>query len=611
MTATQKTLPTPSKGGETRADHKNATLVDVMKLRRGGRLLGWVLVITYLAVVLGIPLFITVQGSLNLDPFWLAYSEQATDGSIWQLFARTLGLAFLATLLTALLGYPVAYAMTLVSPRLRAVLLVLLIFPQLTSFLVRTYAWIGILGVSGPVVALTKALGSTTTTYNYTEIGVLVVLVHLFLPMMILACYVTMSRIDPWHLRASRTLGASHLESFWSVYAPQTKPGLITGSVLVFISCAGIYATPALIGGEQQRTVVTEVVNQVLVQGVFGLSPAYPAALTVLLTAVVALVLLLANHWIGLSEILGLRSPKERIKSTPRKRTSEKPMLPRRRPFAAVVRKLPSGSGRRHVFVTLMVIIALLITDGPFVYLVGMSFQPLPLLAFPTGEWSTTWYSAVFEDPSWASALQQSVQIALLATLIALIVGSFLAMRSTKLRGFASSTVVAAALLPMIVPTIMYATGIYSLFSQLNLIGNWQAIAVAHSVLALPYVYVNVLNGLNSYNVRWDEAASSLGASPIRRLRKVTLPLLQSSLITGAFLGALISLDEFTATLFMGGLSFENLPLKFWADARQELTPELAVVGVLMVGSIILIAALAAAATQLTRRSNKKNRSES
>ena len=114
--------------------------------------------------------------------------------------------------------------MTLMGRRVRTVFLVLLVFPHLTSYLVRTYAWIGLLGVNGPVVAVSHWLGSNTDTYDYTALGVLVVLVHAFLPITI-ACYVSMSRIDPSHLRAARTLGASHLESFWRVYAPQTKAG--------------------------------------------------------------------------------------------------------------------------------------------------------------------------------------------------------------------------------------------------------------------------------------------------------------------------------------------------------------------------------------------------
>lgn len=575
---------------------------NVMGLRRLGLWLATLLVATYLVLGLVVPLFVTLGGSVDTDPLWGAYTDQLTSSALMATFAWTLLLAALATALTVIIGYPVAYAMTLMGGRVRAVFVVLLIFPFLTSFLVRTYAWIGLLGVNGPIIAAVHWLGGSTETYYGTSVGVLVALVNLFLPIVVLTCYVSMSRIDPSHLRAARTLGAKHLESFWRVYAPQTKSGVVSGGVLVFIGCVGMYATPALIGGPQDTTVVTLVVQQVT-QGRYAVSPAYPAALTVILGAVVAVVLTLTSRTVRLGELLGLKSTHKRQTQRPSGRSRRQTHQGRN--LWAVIRRIPAGSGRHHIVVRVMVGVAVLIIDVPFVYLIGMSFQPLPLLAFPTDQWSTTWYTQVFSDLQWKDAALQSLQIAVLATLIALAVGTFLALRTTKLRPFATRTVIATALLPLIVPSVMYATGIFNVFIKLDLIGNWIAIAVVHSVLAMPYVYVNVLNGLTSYDPRWDQAAESLGASPWRRLRKVTVPLLRPALITGAFLAALTSFEEFTVTLFMGGLTFQNLPLKYWVSAQQELSPALAVVGVLLTGFTIVVAALVVAGGYATRQASK------
>ncbi|MEV0288902.1 ABC transporter permease subunit [Kribbella sp. NPDC050820] len=563
---------------------------------------------TYLMLGLAVPLAVTLRSSVDIHPFWRAYSSQLTSSSILIILERTLLLAVYATVITLVIGYPVAYAMTLLGRLGRTVCLTLLVFPYLTSFLVRTYAWIGILGVNGPIGPLMHRLGSDTVTYNYTAVGVLIVLVHVFLPVMILACYVSMSRIDPSHLRAARTLGANHLESFWRVYAPQTMAGVVAGSVVIFISSVGMYATPALIGGPTQTTLVSLVVQQVTQSSFYGLSPAYPAALTVILGVVVAIVLTLAARSVGLGEVLGLKSVPGRSERRPSRRSGRPERQPRR-PLSFVLRRIP-GSGRHHLLVGVMVLLAVVLIDGPFVYLVGMSFQPLPVLAFPSGKWSTKWYDEVLTDPSWGAAVHQSVKVALLATIVALVIGSFLALRTSKLRPFAGATVVATALLPLIVPSVMYATGIFTVFTEFNLLGNWKAIALVHSVLALPYVYVNVINGLNAYDPRWDQAAYSLGASPWRRLRKVTMPLLRPALFTGAFLAMLLSIDEFTVTLFTAGVTFQNLPLRYWSEAQQNFDPGLAVVGVLLTGFVVAVAALAALGLYVMRRGTKTHRSE-
>lgn len=604
--------PAPLAEGGSRPSDRPARIRTVTVLRRCGLWLASLLIVAYLVFGLAVPLLVTLRSSIDLHPFWRAFSDQLTSSSLLIILGRTLLLAASATGITVIVGYPVAYALTLMRRRVRTVFLALLVFPYLTSFLVRTYAWIGILGANGPITTVLHWLGSTTATYDNTAVGVLVVLVHVFLPIMILACYVSMTRIDPSHLRAARTLGATHLESFWRVYAPQTKAGVVSGGVLNFILSAGMYVTPALIGGPTQTTVVTLVVQQVT-QESYVVPPAYPASLSVILAAVVALVLALTGRWVGIGEVFGLTTMRKRREPHPSRRARQWQQQERQphRPLAAIIRRIPAGSGRYHILVRAMVLLAVLLVDSPFLYLFGMSFQPLQLLAFPTGAWSTTWYAKVFNDPSWNDALQQSVQIAVLATVLAVAIGSFLALRTTKLRPVAGGTIVATALLPLIVPYVMYATGIYSVFTQFGLIGNWAAIAVVHSVLALPFVYVNVLNGLSSYDPRWDQAAASLGGSPWRRLRKVTLPLLRPALITGAFLAVLLSLDEFTVTLFMGGLTFLNLPLKFWSNAQENLSPELAVVGVLLTGFIIAVAALTAAALSATRRATTTHRSAS
>lgn len=384
----------PAEQGSRRPSSEVGGPRRVLMSRRSGLWLASLVVALYIILGLVVPLVVTLTTSLEAVPFWRAYSEQLSSSSLQNIMGRTLLLALATTAITTAIGYPVAYAMTLMGGRARAMIFALLVFPQLTSYLVRSYAWIGLLGPHGPVIDILHRLGISTPTLNYTVVGVIVVLVHGFLPLVILTCYVSMTRIDPSHLRAARTLGANHLESFWRVYAPQTKSGAISAAALVFILAAGMYVTPALIGGPAQTTVVTLVLQQVT-QSAFGVAPAYPAALAIMLAAVVALVIALAARFVGLGEVLGLKTTRE-----PRAHKSfQRSQGPRqRRALWAAVRRIPAGSGRFHVLVRATVVLAVLLVDGPFVYLVGMSFQPLPLLSFPTDKWSTVWYGRVIND---------------------------------------------------------------------------------------------------------------------------------------------------------------------------------------------------------------------
>jgi ABC-type spermidine/putrescine transport system permease subunit II len=252
---------------------------------------------------------------------------------------------------------------------------------------------------------------------------------------------------------------------------------------------------------------------------------------------------------------------------------------------AAARRRLLSSKPSRMPTAILALTLALLLL--PLAFVIGVSFQPQRLIALPLHGLSLRWYQVVLSSTRWIDAAATSFEIAVIASAIALIVGYAAA---TLVRGApprARNALCVLFLGPQILPLIVLAVGVYGVFIKLGWIGDLPAVALAHAGVAVPYVFVNVLNGLARYNPRLDAAAASLGARNFTVLRRVKLPLLLPSIATAAAFAALTSLDELVITLFVSGGDVRTLPIIMYGAAVQDLSPELAVVGTLLIALVV------------------------
>lgn len=177
---------------------------------------------------------------------------------------RSLWLAVVATLVCLVLAYPFSYFIATRRPAVRNLLLVLVMIPFWSNFLVRTYAWRVLLGSDGPVSQITEFLGMGETRILFTPLAVLIGLVYGFLPFMVLPLYAAIERIDWSLVEASRDLYATGWESFRKVIWPLSRPGVIAGSILVFIPSLGAYVTPEILGGAKSTLLGSYIVSQFL-----------------------------------------------------------------------------------------------------------------------------------------------------------------------------------------------------------------------------------------------------------------------------------------------------------------------------------------------------------
>jgi putative spermidine/putrescine transport system permease protein len=220
-----------------------------------------------------------------------------------ELYKRTLYVGVAVTLIVLIMGFPLAHLLANASGRRANVLMMCILLPFWTSLLVRSTSWIVLLQRDGPLLDLLAWLhlidGHNRPQLVYTLFASLVAISHILLPIMVLSLYSVMKSIPKDFVRASLSLGASPLRTFWSVYIPQVAPGIATGSVLVFISSLGIYITPALVGGSSGQVIGNMIAYHMQRSLNWGLA----ASLSGVLLITVCVVLFMLNRVVGLEKM--------------------------------------------------------------------------------------------------------------------------------------------------------------------------------------------------------------------------------------------------------------------------------------------------------------------
>lgn len=205
-----------------------------------------------LAVLFAYPLLGIVTRSVYKAGYTLDFYRQIFRVPVYlQVLWGTFRVSALVTLFCLALGYPLAYALATCRPRTARLLTIIVILPFFTSIIVRTYAWMVLLGRNGIVNQYVMALGLTDTPLPllYNQAGVVIGMSYVLLPYMVLTAYSVMRGIDPGLVRAAHSLGASRLQAFRRIFLPLSLPGIAGGTLLVFILSLGFFITPALMGG--------------------------------------------------------------------------------------------------------------------------------------------------------------------------------------------------------------------------------------------------------------------------------------------------------------------------------------------------------------------------
>lgn len=228
---------------------------------------------------------------LNIDG---AIERQPEELRVYmKLFWRTLKLSAIITLLTLLLGYPIAYLMATLPTRTSNLLMIMVLLPFWTSLLVRTTAWIALLQQEGIINDFLVAIGILANDSRlpliHNATGTIVAMTHILLPFMVLPLFSVMKTISPSYVRAAKSLGATPFQALVRVYMPNTIPGVGAGGILVFIIAIGYYITPELVGGISGTFISNRIAYHISTSLNWGLAAALGAFLLLIVLALYAL----------------------------------------------------------------------------------------------------------------------------------------------------------------------------------------------------------------------------------------------------------------------------------------------------------------------------------
>ncbi|HHX88564.1 MAG TPA: ABC transporter permease [Paracoccus sp.] len=245
----------------------------------------------------------------------------------------------------------------------------------------------------------------------------------------------------------------------------------------------------------------------------------------------------------------------------------------------------------------------------PILVIVPLSFNAEPFFSFTEGmlrldpdAYSLRWYRQMFADPNWMLAIRNSFFIGICATVIATVLGTLAAVGMTSRYMPLKNMITALMLSPMIVPLIIMAAGMFFFYTRYNIAGTFIGVIMAHAALGIPFVMISVTATLSGFDNALYQAGLSMGATPLRAFRDITLPLIRPGVISGALFAFVTSFDEVVVVIFLAGPGQRTIPRQMFAGLREQINPTiLAVATLLILASVLFLVSL----ELLRRRSDR------
>ncbi|HVC15780.1 MAG TPA: ABC transporter permease [Rhodanobacter sp.] len=245
-------------------------------------------------------------------------------------------------------------------------------------------------------------------------------------------------------------------------------------------------------------------------------------------------------------------------------------------------------SGLRTAICVLVAIYML----APMVVVVVISFSSAAFLHFPPPGLSLQWYRRLFATPEWTSSLLTSVEIMLPTGLLATGLGTAAAVGLARARFPGAALIGALLMAPMVVPVIIIAAAVYTLFGSWDLNGTLQGLILAHTLLTVPYVMANVRGAMETVDRQLENAALTLGATPWRGFWRITFPLILPGVLSGLLFAMVVSFDELIVSLFISTPEVRPVTVQMWSDVRGAVDPTIsAIATVLFAVSFLLLLA--------------------
>jgi len=255
-----------------------------------------------------------------------------------------------------------------------------------------------------------------------------------------------------------------------------------------------------------------------------------------------------------------------------------------------MIRRSATEPGRG--WLVALVVLVFFVLMAPTLVVIPMSFTDSTFLEFPPRAYSLRWYDAYFSSQTWQEATAVSIKASLLTVLFSTILGTAAAygLHLSGLRW--SRWLYLVLVLPLLVPHVLIAIGLFFAFSAFGLLNTLMALAIGHSLIAMPFVFVLVTAGLKSFDGNLEKAARSLGASRFVAFFTVTLPQIRFSIISGALLAFITSLDEVIISLFVATGPTSTITRRMFLSLRDTIDPTIAAISTLLVAISVAVVLL-------------------
>ena len=260
-----------------------------------------------------------------------------------------------------------------------------------------------------------------------------------------------------------------------------------------------------------------------------------------------------------------------------------------------------SRLGRVLLWLLAAIVAAFLL--APALLVLPMSLNSSPFLVFPPPGYTFSWFGQFFSSPEWMGALTRSAEVAVGVVGLSVLIGITASYALTRSRWQRLMPIIEPLLtLPMIVPSLIFAVGVYIGVIRLRLLGGLWIVVLGQAVLALPFVLLNLRAALQTIDARLELVAFTLGTRRVTTFLKVTLPLMVPALIASAVLAAVLSLDETVFALFMTPDTAPTLPVMMYRNIQYNLNPLVPVAAAVMVLLTVVVGGVGGLAYWLSRR---------
>lgn len=526
----------------------------------------------------------------NLDNF-----IRFMDPYSLKVLLRTLRIAFMATVVALLVGYPIALSMTKGSNAKKGIMLALLLTPLVTNVVARTLGLMIIFGNNGPVNKIIKILGFGGIKFLGEEFGIVLGLVQVYTPYMVLSIKAVLENTNFNLQEAARDLGCSKWQAFRKVILPLSMPGVVAGSLFVFLLSFSSYITPKLMGKGGIMTMSMYVYQQ----GMSLMDWPFAAAVAIILLAVSLILVTLYNKMTSRIERMNDRTG---IYRNANYGNAWHQFAAKVKNFfydiyAGVMRKLEGSDNARTVLdgcarvfetvgavlVKVVVVLGIVFIICPLPIVIISSFTEANLVYFPPQGFSLKWYIGLLDKTEYLRSFLVSLRLAFGAVGIALVFGTMVALALTRYKFRFTNALRTFFLSPLMVPGVIFGLAACRFAARIGWNASFRALLFAHIIICSTYVIRTVLSSLIGFDASIEEAARDLGASPWQTFWKITFPIIRPSIIVAGLFSFITSLDETTVSVFLVGGQSVTLPVRIFSQLEYGLEPTITCISSLLV----------------------------